>query len=105
MKTKETEPTYTAFGEYVILKMLTPDEKSKGGIVLPETANKPKRGQVVSIGPAVPKSYLESEHQKHARGVCVGDIVHLVKSDSDGKKLDGGYLSINHIFIVAIEGE
>ncbi len=39
-------------GDKVVVKRLEADEKTKGGIVLPDTAKeKPKRGKVVAVGP------------------------------------------------------
>jgi len=39
-------------GDKVVVKRLEADEKTKGGIVLPDTAKeKPKRGKVAAVGP------------------------------------------------------
>ena len=39
-------------GDRVVVKRLEAEEKTKGGIVLPDTAKeKPKRGKVVAVGP------------------------------------------------------
>ena len=39
-------------GDKVVVKRLEAEEKTKGGIVLPDTAKeKPKRGKVVAVGP------------------------------------------------------
>jgi chaperonin GroES len=39
-------------GDRVIIKPATADEKTKGGIIIPDTAKeKPQRGQVVAVGP------------------------------------------------------
>ncbi|MBE3585357.1 MULTISPECIES: co-chaperone GroES [Desulfofundulus] len=39
-------------GERVVVKPLPSEEKTKGGIVLPETAKeKPQEGEVVAVGP------------------------------------------------------
>ena len=39
-------------GDRVVVKRLEAEEKTKGGIVLPDTAKeKPKRGNVVAVGP------------------------------------------------------
>lgn len=36
----------------LLVKQLDPEEKSKGGIILPDTAKeKPKEGKVVAVGP------------------------------------------------------
>ncbi|MBL7139928.1 MAG: co-chaperone GroES [Planctomycetes bacterium] len=39
-------------GDKVVVKRLEAEEKTRGGIVLPDTAKeKPKRGKVVAVGP------------------------------------------------------
>jgi chaperonin GroES len=39
-------------GDRVLLKVLEPEEKTKGGIVLPDTAKeKPQQGKVIAVGP------------------------------------------------------
>jgi chaperonin GroES len=39
-------------GERVVVKPLPSEEKTKGGIVLPETAKeKPQEGEVIAVGP------------------------------------------------------
>lgn len=39
-------------GDRVIIKPASADEKTKGGIIIPDTAKeKPQRGQVVAVGP------------------------------------------------------
>ena len=41
----------TPLGEKIIIEILEADEKSKGGIVLPDTAKeKPQQGKVIAIG-------------------------------------------------------
>jgi len=39
-------------GDKVVVKRLDAEEKTRGGIVLPDTAKeKPKRGKIVAVGP------------------------------------------------------
>ena len=39
-------------GDRIVVKRLEAEDKTKGGIVLPDTAKeKPKRGKVVAVGP------------------------------------------------------
>lgn len=41
----------TPIGDKILLKRLAAEEKTKGGIVLPETAKeKPKEGEVIELG-------------------------------------------------------
>lgn len=48
---KTKSQTITPLGDKVLLKRLEADEKTKGGIILPETAKeKPKEGKVIAMG-------------------------------------------------------
>ncbi len=48
-KTKST--TVTPLGDRVLVKRVAADEKTKGGIILPDTAKeKPREGVVVAVG-------------------------------------------------------
>jgi chaperonin GroES len=48
---KTKTATITPLGDRVLLKRLEADEKTKGGIILPETAKeKPKEGKVIALG-------------------------------------------------------
>ena len=39
-------------GDRVLVKRLEPEEKKKGGIIIPDTAKeKPQQGEVVAVGP------------------------------------------------------
>jgi chaperonin GroES len=54
----------------VIVKPAPADEKTKGGIIIPDTAKeKPQRGEVIAVGPG------KSGKDAHSMTVQVGDIV------------------------------
>lgn len=61
-------------------------EKSKGGIILPETAQeKPKEGEVIAVGPG----RLDEEGQQHPLQVKVGDrILFSAYAGTEIKKTD-----------------
>ena len=43
-------------GDRIIVRRQAADEKSAGGIILPDTAkNKPQRGEVIAVGPGATK--------------------------------------------------
>ena len=49
--TKTKSATVTPLGDRVLVKRVAADEKTKGGIILPDTAKeKPKQGKVLSLG-------------------------------------------------------
>ena len=51
MSKTKTNATVTPLGDRVLVKRVAADEKTKGGIILPDTAKeKPREGIVVSVG-------------------------------------------------------
>ena len=76
----------------VIIKPLKAEEKTKGGIVLPDTAKeKPQEGEVVAVGKG---KILDNGHVQ-APDVKVGDRVLYGKySGTEIKANDGGDLLI-----------
>ena len=59
-------------GDRVLLKQLEAEEKTKGGIVLPDTAKeKPQEGEVVAVG----KGKVLDNGQMKALEVKIGDKV------------------------------
>ena len=59
-------------GDRVVVKPLEPEEKTKGGIVLPDTAKeKPQEGKVVAVG----KGKVSEGGSKQPLEVKVGDKV------------------------------
>lgn len=50
--TTKTKQTIVPLSDRVLIKRLEPGEKTKGGIILPDTAKeKPREGTVVAVGP------------------------------------------------------
>lgn len=75
----------------VIIRRLEEEEKTKGGIVLPDTAKeKPIRGQVVAVGPG---KVLDNGDTR-ALSVKKGDIVIFGKYSGTEIKLDGHELVV-----------
>ncbi|MCX7704247.1 MAG: co-chaperone GroES [Planctomycetota bacterium] len=58
--------------DYVVIKVMEEEERTEGGIVLPDTAKeKPQKGKVVAVGPG--KLLKNGERAKMS--VKVGDVV------------------------------
>lgn len=75
----------------VIVKVLESEERTKGGIVLPDTAKeKPQEGEVKAVGPG---RILENG-TKVAPEVKVGDIVVFAKYGGTEVKVNGEELLI-----------
>ena len=75
----------------VLIKVLDSEEKTAGGIIIPDTAKeKPQEGEVVAVGPGA-----KSENGKVApMDVKVGDVVLFGKWSGTEVKIDGEDLLI-----------
>lgn len=87
-------------GERVVLKVLESEEKTKSGIVLPDTAKeKPQMGKVLAVGPGK----LLDNGEKVPLEVKVGDKVLFAKYAGTEVKLDGEeYMVLKESDILAI---
>jgi chaperonin GroES len=85
----------------IIVEPLKSDEVSKGGIILPDTAEKekPEKGKVVAAGPG----RLLENGSRAPMSVKVGDIVVFKKYSPDEiKEGDKDYLILSESDILAI---
>lgn len=89
-------------GDRVVVKAVEQEEKTKGGIVLPDTAKeRPQEGNVVAVGPG---RILENG-QKVPVEVKVGDRVLYSKYGGTEVKIDGEeYLILSERDILAVLG-
>ncbi|MEA2088482.1 MAG: co-chaperone GroES [Patescibacteria group bacterium] len=88
-------------GDNVIIKAIAKDEKTKSGIVLPETIDKekPEEGEVIAIGPGK----MLDNGNRSVVGVKEGDTVLFKKYSPDEIKADGkNLLVISESDIIAI---
>ena len=75
----------------ILVKRLESEEKTAGGIIIPDTAKeKPAQGQVVAVGPGK----LNEQGQRVALNVTAGDKVLFSKYGGTDVKLDGEDLLI-----------
>ena len=71
----------------VLVKRLEEEEKTKGGIIIPDTAKeKPMRGQVVAAGPGK----FGTDSKRMEMSVKAGDTVLFNKYAGTEVKIDGG---------------
>ncbi len=50
-------PTVRPLGDRILVKRLESESKTKGGIIIPDTAKeKPQEGLVVAVGPGAPRA-------------------------------------------------
>ena len=75
----------------VLIKVLDSEEKTSGGIIIPDTAKeKPQEGEVVAVGPGA----MNDTGKLAPMDVKVGDIVLFGKWSGTEVKIDGKEYSI-----------
>ena len=75
----------------IIVQALTAEEKTAGGIVLPDTAKeKPQQGEVVAAGPGK----IQDNGKTAPMDINVGDRVYYGKYSGTEVKLDGKELVV-----------
>jgi chaperonin GroES len=89
-------------GDRVIVKPKAPEEKTKGGIILPDTAQeKPMEGEVIAVG----SGRTDDTGKKIAMDLKVGDKVLYGKySGTEVKINDEEYLIMRESDVYAIIG-
>ncbi|MGI9861580.1 co-chaperone GroES [Moorella naiadis] len=85
----------------VVIKVLSGEEKTQGGIVLPDTAKeKPQEGEVVAVGPGK----ILDNGSRVTPEVKKGDVVVFAKYSGTEVKYEGQeYLIIRDSDILAIK--
>lgn len=75
----------------VVVRRLAQEEKSRGGIIIPDTAKeKPQEGEVIAVGPGV----RDEQGRLHPLDVKPGDRVVFGKWSGSEIKLDGDDLLV-----------
>jgi chaperonin GroES len=70
----------------VVVRRIDPDEKTTGGIIIPDTAKeKPQEGEVVAVGPGA----RDDEGKRVQPDVKAGDKILFGKWSGSEVKLDG----------------
>ncbi|MEY4830026.1 MAG: co-chaperone GroES [Planctomycetota bacterium] len=88
---KTKSATVTPLGDRVLVKRVEADEKTKGGIILPDTAKeKPREGIVISVG----NGKLLDNGTRQAMSVKAKDRVLFSSYAGSEIKLDGEELMI-----------
>ena len=77
---------FRPLGDRVLIKRVEEEEKTKGGIIIPDTAKeKPQEGEVVSVGPGA----RDDAGKIQPLDVKVGDRILFGKWSGTEVKLDG----------------
>ena len=75
----------------VVVRRITADEKTKGGIIIPDTAKeKPQEGEVISVGPGA----RDDSGKVHPLDVKAGDRILFGKWSGTEVKINGEDLLI-----------
>jgi len=93
-------PKIKPLGQNVLLRRLEAEEKTKGGIILPDTAKeKPKEGEVLALG----EGELDKNGKHKDFQVKKGDRVIFSSYAGTEVKLDGGeYLILSEDDILGV---
>ncbi len=96
---KKKEPSYQPSGDRVLVRVDERQEKSNGGIILPDVAKqKPQRGEVLAVGPG---RYSEEGHLL-PMSVNIGDVVLFGRYAGDTiQELDEDLLFVRESEILA----
>jgi chaperonin GroES len=85
-RTKDTHMKLRPLQDRVIVKQHDAEEKTKSGIVLPDTAKeKPTKGKVIAVGPGK----LDDKGKAMELGVRVGDTVYYGKYSGTDVEVNG----------------
>ena len=75
----------------ILIKIIEESEKTKGGIIIPDTAKeKPSEGVVVAVGPGI----INKDGKRNPLEVKPGDKILFSKYSGDEVKIDGKDLMI-----------
>jgi chaperonin GroES len=82
---------FRPLGDRVVVKRVKEEEKTKGGIIIPDTAQeKPQEGEVLAVGPGA----RDEDGERIDMDVKVGDRVLFGKWSGTEVKIDGEDLLI-----------
>lgn len=90
---------FTPLGDRVVLKPLEREERTKSGIVLPDTAKeKPQEGEVIAVGPG----RVTDEGKRIPLELKVGDrVIYSKYAGTEYKNGDQEYLIVRESDILA----
>ena len=77
---------FTPLHDRVVVRRVESDEKTKGGLIIPESAKeKPAEGEIVAVGPGK----LNDHGERVAMDVTPGDLVLFSKYGGTDVKIEG----------------
>src|SRR3984957_17217425 len=99
-KKRRNSMNFRPLHDRVVVRRIESDEKSKGGIIIPDTAKeKPQEGEVVAVGPGA----RDDQGKVHALDVKGGDRILFGKWSGAEVKIGGvEYLVMKETDIVGV---
>lgn len=93
---------FRPLGDRVLIKRIAEEEKTKGGIIIPDTAKeKPQEGEVIAVGPGA----RDEDGKYITPDVKTGDRILFGKWSGTEVKIDGTeYLIMKESDIMGIVG-
>jgi len=74
-------------GDRIVVKALEEEQRTKSGIVLPDTAKeKPQQGKVLAVGKG---AFIENSKERRPMDIAEGDTIIFSKYSGTEVKLDG----------------
>jgi chaperonin GroES len=90
-KKDAAHPTLRPLDDRIVVEQIEAEEKTTGGILLPDTAKqKPQQGKVIAVGPGK----LSDKGERLALNVKVGDTVLFGKYSGSDVEVSGKELKI-----------
>lgn len=87
--------------DHIIVEAVAEENVTKGGILLPDSKEKPNKGKVIAVG----AGKILEDGSRAAVDVAVGDTVYFTKYAPDEIEVDGHtYLIIKQSSILAKQG-
>ncbi|MFZ2151154.1 MAG: co-chaperone GroES [Candidatus Absconditicoccaceae bacterium] len=92
------ESTLIPLEDHILIEGIEEENKTKSGIILPDSKEKPSKGKVVAVG----NGKILDNGSRASIDVKVGDIVYFTKYSPDELEVDGiKYLVIKQSAILA----
>jgi chaperonin GroES len=89
--TEKISMAFRPLGDRVLVRRVEEEEKTKGGIIIPDTAKeKPQEGEVIAVGPGA----RDDQGHVHALELKAGDRILFGKWSGSEIKLEGEDLLI-----------
>src|ERR1700741_3537324 len=92
---KESALNLRPLDDRVVVEVLEAEEKTTGGILLPDTAKqKPQRGRVLAVGPGKLREHATAGKERTPLSVVIGDEVIFGRYSGNDVEVEGREVKI-----------